>query len=356
MAIYNERPFDEVEKEVLNLCGEFNLSKDDIPVVCKQILFSLMEDKTIGYTVKEIKMKEKRRLRIYELDHEETMENIKAARRISQLPPNLTYSTLAGYLSGNSTIYPSSDIISTTEFKEVTELLLNGFSFDSEEVKTSLISIVERNYPEKKEEAYELLYTKISNLPRTNYMIEEINYSSERQKEFISRSSSNVNVYFIPNNKSPIEAGKFYNCYINRVDNLDLEKILPLNLDEIVPKTMDVDSIEWYVQEYYDETFKTAGGIILNKDETIGNVNIFRPSDGTIGITPEEKTKYDELEDLSLQVKDIIKAKKEETTKFKAMQDAYMEFQSETDEQLSRLEEKIDSLTNKDVKMKTKTM
>ena len=77
--------------------------------------------------------------------------------------------------------------------------------------------------------------------------------------------------------------------YINRVQNLDLSEILPLNLDEIVPPHIDIDSIEWYVRENYDDTFKAAGGIILNRDETIGAVNVFRPNDGKIGITKEEK-------------------------------------------------------------------
>ena len=147
-----------------------------------------------------------------------------------------------------------------------------------------------------------MLFDKLSKLPKTYYLVDEINYSLARQKEFIGNSCSNVNVYFIPNEKSPIDGGRFYNCYINRVDNLDLSQILPLNLDEIVPPKMDIDSIEWYIQEKYDDTFKIAGGIILNKDETIGNVNVFRPNDGKIGITLEEKQKMDQITILSCTV------------------------------------------------------
>lgn len=108
---------------------------------------------------------------------------------------------------------------------------------------------------------------------------------------------------------------------------------------------MDVDAIEWYVQEYYDDTFKTAGGIILNRDETIGNVNVFKLSDGKIGVTPEEHSKYKELEELSRQVKTIITRKQEETAAFTKLQQEFFKRQQETDLELARLEEKIDLLT-----------
>ena len=85
--------------------------------------------------------------------------------------------------------------------------------------------------------------------------------------------------------------------------------------------------------------------IILNKDENIGNVNVFQPSDGKIGITPEEKNKYEELELLSQQVKLIIAKKKKETSDFARLQEAFLKSQQETDLELAELEEKIDLLT-----------
>ena len=148
----------------------------------------------------------------------------------------------------------------------------------------------------------------------------------------------------VPNEKSPLDAGKFYNIYISRTENLDLEEILPLDLDKIVPKELDIDSIEWYVKENYDNTFKLAGGLIVNRDEEIGNVKIFKPSDGKIGVTPEEKSKLDELKELSEQLKDIIKTKKEETEKFYKMQEEFLTSQEELNQKFSDLEEKIKKL------------
>ena len=174
---------------------------------------------------------------------------------------------------------------------------------EDEVVISEVKKIALSKYPDKND-AFSLLYNKLSVLPKTYYLIEEVKYSQERQTEFIGRGSSNVNVYFIPNNKSPLDGGRFYNCYINRVGNLDLSQILPLDLDSIVPTEMDIDSVEWYVQEHFDPTFKTAGGIILNKDETIGNVSVFRPNDGTVGISPEEKEKMDEIDNLDVQIEE----------------------------------------------------
>ena len=269
----------------------------------EQIVASLIDDETIEYTVEEILLKEKRRLKIYEENHYETMNNIKEAHRISQLPPNLTVSTLTSYLAGNTTIYSNDNRIKAEDLKGLTQLLFGHKDWSDEEVKAELKEITSKKYPEKSD-AFDLLYKKLSSLPRTQYLVEEIEYSAERQKEFIGNACSNVNVYFIPNEKSPVEGGKFYNCYINRIDNLDLEELLPLDLDEIVPPQMDIDSIEWYVQEKFDPTFKAAGGIILNRDETIGQVNIFKPNDGKVGVDPEDKRKIEENNSLELEIEE----------------------------------------------------
>ena len=302
----------------------------------------------LNYIVEEINARDKRMTEIHRENHEETMENIKNARRISQLPPNMSISTLTGYLSGNTIIYPKADQISATKMVDVSKLILGGKTFDDDEVQYELKKIAADEYPERAHDAYERLYLKLSALPKTYYLRDEINYATERQKEFIGRGGSNVNVYMVPNPKSPSGAGRFYTCYINRIDNLDLKEIVPLNLEEIVPKGMDVDAIEWYVQENYDETFKAAGGIILNQDETIGNVNVFTPSDGRIGITEEQHSKYQELEEVSKRVKAIISRKKEETEAFAKYQKEFLERQQKIDEELALLEEKIDLLTSID--------
>lgn len=343
-AIFEEKGNDEIEKIVMNICKEQNLDEEQTNLMIDQIMSQLLSDKKIGYLVEEVKQKDNKTLVLYRREHEDTMDKIKDARRISQLPQNLTFSSLASYLSGNTTIYPKGKKISSTDLQDLTQLLLDGGDFDSPKVQEELREVVKRNYPEQEEEAYKLLFDKLSKLPRTYYLRDEINYSQERQKEFVGRQCSNVNVYFIPNPKSPIEGGRFYNCYINRVQNLNLEKIIPLNLDEIVPDDMDVDSIEWYIQEYYDETFKAAGGIILNRDETIGQVTVFQPSEGKIGITPEEKSRYEEIEQIGKKVKEIIKNKNEKAKKFEDLQKAYIQYQKETDDELKDLEERINEL------------
>ena len=343
-AIFEEKGTYEIEEIVMDICKEEKLDEEQTSLMSDQIMSQLLSDKKIGYLVEEVKQKNDKVLVIYRREHEETMDNIKDARRISQLPQNLTFSSLTAYLSGNTTIYPKGKKISTTYFQNLTQLILDGESFDSSKVQDELKEVVKRYYPEKEEEAYNLLLDKLSRLPRTYYLRDEINYSQERQKEFVGRQCSNVNVYFIPNPKSPIEGGRFYNCYINRVQNLNLDKIIPLNLDEIVPEDMDVDSIEWYIQEYYDDTFKAAGGIILNKDETIGQVTVFQPSEGKIGITPEEQKRYEEIEQIGKKVKEIIKNKNEKAKKFEDLQNAYIQYQKQTDDELKDLEERINEL------------
>ncbi|MBR2712285.1 MAG: hypothetical protein IKE73_01100 [Bacilli bacterium] len=293
----------EKEDVIKQIVSKYDLSEDEKTLMKEQIMGSLIMDETIDYTIEELNLKEKRKLFIYGNDHELTMDAIKDARRISQLPPNLTPATLNGYLNGNTTIYTNDDRIKSEDLKRLTSLLMDNHKWDEELVIDEVRRIANEKYPEK-EDAFDLLYKKLSVLPKTYYYVEEIKYSQERQAEFIGRGSSNVNVYFIPNPKSPMDGGLFYNCYINRVDNLDLSKILPLDLNTIVPPEMDIDSVEWYVQEKFDPTFKTAGGIILNRDETIGNVSVFKPNDGTVGVSPEEKEKMDKINDLDSQIEE----------------------------------------------------
>lgn len=338
----------EVQEELFLICQSENVeySKE----IYEQIMNEVLNSKKLNYLIEEIQEKEKRTMWIYKNDHDKTMEAIRKAKRISQLPYNLSMSTITSYLSSNSIIYPKGAKITSGNFTEFAKLLIEGKTFNDREIINELTNICLNYYPEKLEESIELLINKFSNLPKIHYYVEEVRESLAKQKEFISRGSSNVNVYFIPNPKSPIEGGKFYNCYISRAQNLDLEDILPLKLDDIVPSEMDVEDIEEYVQENYDATFKAAGGIILNKDETIGNVNIFQPSDGKVGITPEEHSKYQELQELSKQVKTVISRKKKETRDFIQQQAAFLKSQQEIDEELAILEAKIDLLTQEEHK------
>ena len=336
---------DEVENELLSAIKKHN--SENVDEIFDEIMSYLLTDNKLKYLIEEVSAKEKRLSFIYQNDHELVMEQIHDARRISQLPKGYSMSTITGYLSGNSMIYSKGKIIPPGEFVTISHLLMEGKNFNHREILDEITRIVLDYYPDKVEEAFSLLLSKLSHLPKIYYIAEEVSEILKKQNEFAVRGASNVNVYFVPNPKSPIDGGKFYNCYISRAKNLNLEDILPLKLEDIVPPSMDIDSIEWYVQEKYDPTFKTAGGIILNKDEEIGNVTVFQPSDGKIGITKEEKDKYDELEDLSERVKEIIAKKKRETSEFVKLQQAFLLHQEETDKELSELETRIHHLTKK---------
>ena len=337
----------DINSLVYNYCDKLDLSKDNRQLMYSQIISSLNTDKVIRYLASEIKAKEERKLKIYKINHEDNMQVIKDATRISQLPPNLTESTLTLYLSGNSIIFVKGSKISTLDLKKLASLLLSGMKWEDKEVNEELRKICYKYYSSDLEDksmlkgdvAYKLLYDKFSKLPKTYYLVEEINACNKRIKEFTASMSSNVNVYFIPNNKGPIDGGRFYNCYINRVNNLDLGELLPLDLNDIVPPEMDIDSVEWFIQEYFDKTFKAAGGIILNKDETIGNVNVFRPNDGKQSISNEDKDNYEKLTDLYGEINKLFEKRNEEQVNF-------LKRQSEIDKQIDELKSQIDILNS----------
>ena len=132
------------------------------------------------------------------------------------------------------------------------------------------------------------------------------------------------------------------------VDNLDLGELLPLDLDEIVPPGMDIDSVEWFIQEKYDKTFKKAGWIILNKDETIGNVNVFRTNEDSSTVK-----NYEELSSLYDRVNELFSERNKEQEQFLKSLSLFLKSQNEKDRELDELKNRIDSL-NSDVKKRKK--
>lgn len=326
----------------------YKICRDRYGFRCSEVYDSLSaklaSDYKIDPYIEEVKFKERRIHEIYKEEHELIMCQIDDATRISELPQNLSLSRITGYFSGNTIIYPKAEAIPGNEFTEIANMLLEGYLMEDISIQEQLKDIALRYYPEKADEAYKLLHDKLVNLPKTYYYVKEVKYCKSRQEEFIARGGSNVFTYMVPNPKSPIDAGKFYNIYISRTKNLNLEEILPLDLAKIVPKGLGIDSIEWYVRKYFDRTFKLAGGVIVNRDEEIGDVKVFKPSDGKIGVTVEEKTKLDELKDLSDKLKSLIKAKKDETEKFAKMQEEFLASQQQLNDQFNLIEEKIKKL------------
>ena len=287
-----------IVKKITNIPG---IDEETQQQMRTQIINKLFDDESINFVVDEIHAKEDRKLKIYKTKHEETMDAISKANRIADLPQGLVPSLVNTYLNGNTTIYSKDDRINADDLKPLANLLMDDHKWEDEVVQEEVKRLATEKYPEK-EDAFELLYAKLSKLPRTYYFVEELKYSLKRQEEFIGRGCSYVNVYFVPNYKNKIPSGRFYNCYINRVDKLDLSQILPLNLQEIVSDGTDIDQVEQIVQEE-DPTFKLAGGIILNKDEDIGDISIFKPNDGKVGVSPAEKERIEQIDSLYSEIK-----------------------------------------------------
>ena len=152
---------------IIEFCNKFELSDEQKIEMSNQIYGSILLDKSIRYTVKEIKAKDERKLKIYQFDHEETMQKINEATRISELPQNATISALTGYLSGNSLVFKNGERIVNQDLKELTDLLLSGKKWEDQEIITELQNLCVKYYGDKAELAYPILYDKFKSLPRT---------------------------------------------------------------------------------------------------------------------------------------------------------------------------------------------
>lgn len=302
-AYLNNESFDKIKEIVKEICLYQLLdSPRSREIMELQILSSLiMNDTNIRYIAEEIRKKEERKPIIYKSEHIYIMEKMKSAKRISDLPENINIAKLTSYLSGNSTIYTNDNRIKNGDLRQLSILLLNGCKFEDKEIKDEINKICNEKYSDKVD-AYELLYDKLSKLPKTYYLVKEIRYSLLKQRYFIKKSSSKVNVYFLPYLKSRRVGGKFYKCYLNRSDLLDLDSILPADLTSIIPPKKRKDPVEYYIQNNVDVTFKLAGGIILKLDEIIGSITVFVPNDGKIGIDPKDKEKFDLINNLDKEI------------------------------------------------------
>ncbi len=351
-ALLEEKDKEYIDSLIYNFCESRSLDKDSRELLYLQILSNVLYDERIGYLVSEIKAREARVLKIYELEHEEMMENIKNATRIGQLPPNMTESKLVSYLSGNSIVFEKGEKISSADLKGLTRLLLSGKKWEDKEVSEELVNICSKYYNNDIgyeavswiDSMYKMLYNKFSKLPKTYYLVSEINACNAKQKEIISNMSSEVNIYLVPNNKVLSSGGNFYNCYINRGDYLNLKDIFPSGTEDVISPDVDRDGIEWFVQEYYDQTFRCVGGIILNNGETVGKAYVYRPNNESLSISEEEKDDYDKLNSYYERVDELYKKRSLEQKHFLDLQRAFMEAQGIIDSELDELRGNIDTV------------
>ena len=98
-----------------------------------------------------------------------------------------------------------------------------------------------------------------------------------------------VNLYFVPNTKNET-GGQFYNLYINRGERLDLKPFLS-DLDDDISDLVKVVKKE-------DKSFRTAGGMILKKDDEFQSVNVYSQAEEGINISPEAQSNYKILVEL----------------------------------------------------------
>lgn len=336
---------EKISQEMSRIFEEEGIEQDKVSAFIEK----LISKEKIPYIIEEVKARDSKISELIQKEHEEVMESIENATRISELPVGLTPVKIAGYLSNNSKIERKGKDIPISNLRELSLLLLDGKQWDSKEVQSELEKIASEKHPNK-EDAKEQLQAKLSQLPRLGYFIEEVNSSQEKQKQLIERNCSNVNVYFIPNYNAPIDGGRFYNVYVSRIDEkLDLEEILPHNLAEIISEETDIDEVEQLVREESgDETFKNVGGIILNKDETVGSVSTYRPSDGQYSISPEEQKRNEEIQSLASEFSTIMEESQESN---RQLQEQLAEIQRQmvlnqrnTDARLSSWEKRLGQL------------
>ena len=81
--------------------------------------------------------------------HNKILEQIKNANSREELP-NITVSTLSTFLATN--VYFDNRHISSTEFSEIFQAILDYGFFTTVEVREMFLKVLRKNYPDKTEE------------------------------------------------------------------------------------------------------------------------------------------------------------------------------------------------------------
>lgn len=260
----------------------------------------IINDDKLKYLDKEYKLVNEQKKTINYNIHENNMEIIHRATRLRQIQ-DFKEATLTTYLNGNTTIYTNDDRIKTDDLKYLGSLLLDGYTWESNEVKDEIDTITKSNYPDKAD-ASSLLINKLSKLPKTNYLIEEINAAKKREEEILALDAEASYTYNVEDKKNSKIGGVFVRVYLSSRPDLELQPV--------IDKVKDLDSLESYVQEHIDPTFAAVGGMILCKDEfnamkdTSRNVTVynFKQNTGKAEIEKEEKEKFDRIQSLDAEI------------------------------------------------------
>ena len=334
---------DKVRKALTRVVSKVTDNPFKVEEETKKVISYFNNDIKLVSLVNEFVSKNNKIYEIIKREHLDIMKSISSASRISEMPKGLSISKITTYLSNNSVLSNGMEKIPASSFINLANILLNGSGVETVEVLDEVLKISDSYI--KDHPSYNLnyimftsdLYNKICSLPKLLYYVEEVRYSMATQKLFMERKPIDVNVYWIQSKKSPIDGGNFYEIYISRSGNL-------LDLKSIIPEDEDIDDVEKYVREKSDSSFKRIGGIILNRDETIGNISVFKPNTGNVEITPEEKDAYDTLEVLNTQLNALTAAHQKDIDEFKAYQKSFEERSSKAQNLMGEISGKIDTV------------
>lgn len=300
-----ENDLDNIKIEIKNLCSTLKISKEEKEKLIEDLYNSITNDVGLKYIVEDYKYNEKRRLEVIEENHESIMDQIKSSTIIPALP-DITPSKLNQYLLGNTTIYSKERNIITDDLKPLVNLLLDGKKFEDEEVIKTIKSIASLRYPDKVD-AFDLLYKKLSLLPKTYFMVEEIKAYQNQIDMIVENGDNELYTYAIPGFNTVEAGGDFYDIYASYTD-IDLAKILPKDLNTLVKNVPDKDKgnvfVSYVREKTNDQTFRRIGGYILKRGENFKSLRRFKQNNGLIEITEEEAKEHiqTKAENITLEV------------------------------------------------------
>lgn len=150
--------------------------------------------------------------------HNEVLNKINSATKVSEIP-----SVGKGDFEKRIRVFFKDNVLSSESLKELVDAVAEGK--EEADVQLALMNACKAlNLDDEANTAlFEEVNEKLTTDPVMAYLAEEVKARETKIEELIGKNYEDIRVFDIPTHEGEFEGKRFYNCYINKVDNLALE-------------------------------------------------------------------------------------------------------------------------------------
>lgn len=153
--------------------------------------------------------------------HNDVLNKINSATKVSEIP-----TVGKGDYEKRIKVFFKDNVLSSDSLKELVDAIAD--EKDEADVQLALMNVCKSlNLGDEANTAlFEEVNEQLSTDPVLAYLSEEIKARNAKIEELIGKNYEDIRVFNVPTHEGEFEGKRFYNCYINKVDNLALEVLV----------------------------------------------------------------------------------------------------------------------------------